>query len=468
MSPLLYALFVNGLVRELHKMNEGIEIGDGKKVCALLYADDIVLMTDNRYTLQCMLDTVAAYAKKWRFELNPKKSEVVVFGKRDPPRNVKWALGENTINQVNQYKYLGIELTRTLRWSTYIKRILAKARRNMTQALAMGISGGFMTVRLANTIWMSLVRSIIEYGCEIWGEKEYEEFEKLQLEMGKRILRCGSRTTDEVVRGELGWERQKARRDEMRLRYWGKIVRMTDDRIVKTIYKTSRERLDREERQIANGESVELTKTWCKYTRDLLQKLNLEEEWRTEEVGDEDEWNEKVREHIHEFEQIKWRTQCLLKPKLRTYVTLKKELKVEPFLGVYHRGGTPELVKMRGGTNRLRIEQGRYTKEKLEERVCLLCNNGRVEDEKHFMLDCVTYEDLRTKMWSSVEEITGESKESIPEEERLNALIGDKYQSDSSEKDENYEQIARAVMKFITAAMNRRRKVLDGVMSTRV
>ena len=116
----------------------------------------------------------------------------------------------------------------------------------------------------------------------------------------------------------------------------------------------------------------------------------------------------------------------------------------------------------------MRIEQGRYTKEKLEERVCLLCNNGRVEDEKHFMLDCVTYEDLRTKMWSSVEEITGESKESIPEEDRLNALIGDKYQSDSSEKDENYEQIARAVMKFITAAMNRRRKVLDGVMSTRV
>lgn len=152
--------------------------------------------------------------RRWRFELNPKKSEVVVFGKRDPPRNVKWTLGVNAIKQVNQYKYLGIELTRTLLWSTYIKRILAKARRNMTQALAMGISGGFMTVPLANTIWMSLVRSIIEYGCEIWGEKEYEEFEKLQLEMGQRILRCGSRTTDEVVRGELGWER----RDEMRLR----------------------------------------------------------------------------------------------------------------------------------------------------------------------------------------------------------------------------------------------------------
>ena len=72
------------------------------------------------------------------------------------------------------------------------------------------------------------------------GERKNLEFEKLQLEMGKRILRCGSRTTDEVVRGELGWERQKARRDEMRLRYWGKIVRMNDDRIVNNLQNQSR------------------------------------------------------------------------------------------------------------------------------------------------------------------------------------------------------------------------------------
>ena len=82
------------------------------------------------------------------------------------------------IQQVNQYKYLGIELTRTLRWKVYIKRILSKAKKNMTQALAMGISGGFMTIRLANIIWMSLVRSLVEYGSEIWGEGDFVDLEK--------------------------------------------------------------------------------------------------------------------------------------------------------------------------------------------------------------------------------------------------------------------------------------------------
>jgi hypothetical protein len=74
LSPLLYALFINGLVKEINAMNKGIEIEEGgRRVGALLYADDIVLMANNRYDLQDMLDVVARYAKKWRFELNPKK-----------------------------------------------------------------------------------------------------------------------------------------------------------------------------------------------------------------------------------------------------------------------------------------------------------------------------------------------------------------------------------------------------------
>ena len=117
---------LNGLVRELNKLNKGVEIEEGQRINSLLYADDIVLMAENRYQLQEMLDVVAAYAKKWRFELNPKKSEVVVFGLKRAPRNIGWKLGENDIKQVTQYKYLGIELTRTLRWAPYFKRILAK------------------------------------------------------------------------------------------------------------------------------------------------------------------------------------------------------------------------------------------------------------------------------------------------------------------------------------------------------
>src|SRR6185312_9158877 len=107
-------------------------------------------------------------------------------------------------------------------------------------------------------LWKGLVRSVLEYGCEIWGEGAFSDLEKIQIEMGRKILRCNSTLTkcdsgevedethfmlfcpaykelrenmwkelerfgNEVVLGELGWETMKARRDEMRLRYWAKI-----------------------------------------------------------------------------------------------------------------------------------------------------------------------------------------------------------------------------------------------------
>ena len=68
---------------------------------------------------------------------------------------------------------------------------------------------------------------------------------------------------EEVVRGELGWERQKARRDEMRLRLWAKLVRMPETRIAKKVYRESRARMEQEERE----GKLDKTDTWCLHKR---------------------------------------------------------------------------------------------------------------------------------------------------------------------------------------------------------
>jgi hypothetical protein len=81
------------------------------------------------------------------------------------------------------YKYLGIELT---------KRGHRKSLRHYVSL--------WPELPACEHHWMSLVRSIIEHGCEIWGEGCFVDLEKLQISMGKRILRCGSRMTEEVVR----------------------------------------------------------------------------------------------------------------------------------------------------------------------------------------------------------------------------------------------------------------------------
>ena len=58
----------------------------------MLYADDIVLVSDNRDELQKMMDTATKWGKKWKCTFNKKKSEVVVFGLKKE-EDEEWRLG---------------------------------------------------------------------------------------------------------------------------------------------------------------------------------------------------------------------------------------------------------------------------------------------------------------------------------------------------------------------------------------
>src|SRR5438105_1031942 len=110
-------------------------------------------------------------------------------------------LGERLIKQVTVYKYLGIELDVQLTFKDFKKRIKEKARRNVSRVWTMGMYDGCLSVKACVNLYQALVRSILEYGCVIWGDEEWEEGERVQREMGRRILRCNGKTTNEAVLG---------------------------------------------------------------------------------------------------------------------------------------------------------------------------------------------------------------------------------------------------------------------------
>ena len=58
------------------------------------------------------------------------------------------------------------------------------------------------------------------------------------------------------------------------------------------------------------------------------------------------------------------------------------------------------LTKLRISAHNLRVETGRYGRNRLErnERKCLICaNSNDIEDEFHFIILCNVYNDLRVK-----------------------------------------------------------------------
>ena len=191
------------------------------------------LVAENAKMLQKMLDVVYAYSREYRFTFNIDKSNVMIFGRKGKH---KFCLGNREVEIVDNYKYLGLILDTKVTWKPHLERILSKARKRMKALCAMGLREG-VSARALLRGWEVLVRPVLEYGAEIWGEKKWKQGEDLQIEMGKKVLGVSKMTTREVIQGELGLGKVSSRRILLRLRFWSKIIKMKKHRLIYKIYK---------------------------------------------------------------------------------------------------------------------------------------------------------------------------------------------------------------------------------------
>ena len=227
---LLFLIFVEGLSQRLRNSLSGIRVGK-LSFNHLLFADDLAICARSRRELQKLLDVVYRYSGKWRFKFNISKSNVmVVSGKRKRVQQGEYFLGLEVLKVVvvKTYKYLGLDFEDTLRWTLTRQRLVAKAKGRaalLSKALSEGLS-----LKAAEILWWSMIVPVLNYGSEVWGAVKCREAEKVQLEVGKRLLGVSKKMASAVVRGELGWWPMRAQRDLKQLIYWARLVRMNESR----------------------------------------------------------------------------------------------------------------------------------------------------------------------------------------------------------------------------------------------
>jgi hypothetical protein len=186
------------------------------RVSLLAFADDIVLLADSKKDLELMLEEVFNYSVKWRFKFNYDKCNTLVFdnlpgkvisnycsmpGNRCTCQH-HFRFGPKYIKEILVYKYLGIELDNRLSYKAFQNKLLVKARSNMVKLLYMGKN--YLSVKASINVYQAIVRSLLEYGSEIWGFHKWNEGEQIQYKMAKRILHASATTCQEVLLGDLG------------------------------------------------------------------------------------------------------------------------------------------------------------------------------------------------------------------------------------------------------------------------
>ena len=120
LSPSLFALFLNDLEQfvscqynGLASLNQLFEDNDDQlvtfiKLFILLYADDTVILAEDAVQLQKALDAMCEYSNLYKLKINTSKTKVVIFSRGKVKKYPNFTLGNETLEVVGQYTYLGI------------------------------------------------------------------------------------------------------------------------------------------------------------------------------------------------------------------------------------------------------------------------------------------------------------------------------------------------------------------------
>ena len=91
--------------------------------------------------------------------------------------------------------------------------------------------------------------------------------------------------------------------------------------------------------------------------------------------------------------------------KLRTYALFKTVPGFEKYLDeIKCVKDRTALTKLRLSNHRLMIEKGRHLGIDKQQRFCPFCPN-RIENEKHFLIECQVYKNLRSDLYTEIENI---------------------------------------------------------------
>ena len=219
LSPGLF----NGYTNDLYEIFNSTD-SNPVKICnqsigCLMYADDIVILSESASGLQKSLNKLQKYCKKWKLNVNAKKTKAMVFNSNSTLYTFK--IGENILQCVNQVCYLGFLLTPSGSFKATETFLYNKACRALASLRNVLNKVPELSVKVKMKMFDTLISPILMYGSEVWGAYMFKyqndvtglqnmlknlncKMEKLHTKFCKFILQLPRKSCNYGVRYELG------------------------------------------------------------------------------------------------------------------------------------------------------------------------------------------------------------------------------------------------------------------------
>ena len=136
-------------------------------------------MAESAEDLQNLLNIYADYCDAWRLKFNSSKTKVLVFS-RGRQREYTFTFKNETLEIVNEYKYLGVLFNRSGSFFK-TKQEIAKQATKAMYSLIKKCKHLCLPINIQIDLFNKMVKPILLYGCEIWGFGNLDIVEKVQL-----------------------------------------------------------------------------------------------------------------------------------------------------------------------------------------------------------------------------------------------------------------------------------------------
>ena len=168
LSPILFILFVNDISNAFDIDNLTDDDLDILSIYLLMFADDIVVFTTDKSSLQSQLNSLYDYTDKWGLKINVNKSKICIFEKRKTDCNFVWDIAGETLEIVDEFCYLGIKFYRTGRMQNAVDALNDQALKAMNGILSL-FKKVPIDIKTKLLLFDRMVSPILLYAAEVWG-----------------------------------------------------------------------------------------------------------------------------------------------------------------------------------------------------------------------------------------------------------------------------------------------------------
>lgn len=369
LSPLLFALYLN----DIHdSLDDGIRIGS-KEIKVLMYADDIVLLSNTPVKLRKMITSLEKYCELWNLTVNLSKSKILVFRKGGVvPKTLPFLYKNQEIEIVNSYCYLGVLLNYQLSWAENINDRISKAKYSVNCTWNDFLSRNQISMEAKFKVFVAVCIAILSYAAQVWGFTGFEEIDKFQRYFLKRILNLPDNTPNYLLNFELNL---------VNCHYF--TLKLHMDYIFRTLFIL-------EEHRLPKFLSLQILKEnifWAKEWNDLGNRFEVE--WNINNL-DRDVWKSNY-EHL--YNMLVAEDNNFFVTSIENSERIYKELyktDINSYINLNDRSKIMWIFKAR--TDLIVLNGTRFTGR--EQQACSLCDR-EIENTEHFIARCPFLAEIR-------------------------------------------------------------------------